>query len=192
MIDNNVSRVRICMENTQPHMRPADLIATRIIRGEAVILGLLAWELAESVHGLRLDIARRAARVTGHVPTVLGNLVAHYQQLFGRHALDDCRNAAAPYLAVLATNEVPRILRAKYKKALRGQARRIERMKYLVGGTEILASGETRLERELTDSALCPPQPPPIPEVLSEVLDARGDVGARQRVRQAEDARQPR
>lgn len=87
-------------------------IIVRIIREQELVIGPLAWSEAEKVQGLRV-VSRTSAEVEiqGDTMSIVDQLVAKYERLFGRASHEVCREAAAPLLAGLPEAEIPASLR---------------------------------------------------------------------------------
>jgi len=84
-------------------------IAVRIIKEQALIIGPLAWEEAQKVPGLRVtDRAAEQVAIDGaNAKDVINNLVAKYEQLFGRLSHEICKEVVQDLIAELPKDEVP-------------------------------------------------------------------------------------
>lgn len=88
-----------------------DQFATNIIKEQELIMGPVAWEQANKVTGLRVDLQNHTVSVAGNSKEVLGKLVAQYEWLFGRASREVCKDAVRPLLSQVSTEEVPAVLR---------------------------------------------------------------------------------
>lgn len=87
-------------------------ISLRIIVEQEAIIGPLAWSEAAKVNGLSIvDQAKREVNVTGEPKTVVNNLVARYEQLFGKLSRDICREAVVDLTSDIPAEEVPSSLK---------------------------------------------------------------------------------
>jgi hypothetical protein len=87
-------------------------ITTRIIKEQELVIGPLAWSEAGKVPGLQIDKSKGEVTVQAPDPkTVIDQLVARYERLFGRASEEVCREAAAPLLAGLMPADIPSSLR---------------------------------------------------------------------------------
>jgi len=86
-------------------------IVNKIIEEQEAIIGPLAWEEAQKVSGLKIDVARHAVNVEGNTREVLERLVSQYEKLFGQASVEVCRDAVRPLLSQLKDEEIPAVLR---------------------------------------------------------------------------------
>lgn len=89
-------------------MADFETIVIRIIKEQELVIGPLAWAEAEKVPGL-IIVSRTEARVTivGEYKSVVNQLVAQYERLFGGASQEVCRDAVANLVASLPRTEVP-------------------------------------------------------------------------------------
>jgi len=90
-------------------MTPFDQIAAKIIQGQAVVIGPLAWTEAGKVRGLHI-VNRSSGEVevrNGDPKEVVNRLVGQYEHLFGRASHEVCKEAAAPILSTLKPEDLP-------------------------------------------------------------------------------------
>lgn len=94
-------------------MSTLDLIATKIIKEQELIIGPMAWQQAGKVSGLHvLDQKTGSVSIeSNNAPVVVDNLVATYAHLFGQASIEVCKEAAGSLLAELSPSEVPASLR---------------------------------------------------------------------------------
>ncbi len=87
-------------------------ISIRIIKEQEAIIGPLAWDEASKVQGLTI-LSRTTPEVSviGDPKIVINNLVARYEQLFGRLSRDICREAVVDLTAEIPAEEVPSSLK---------------------------------------------------------------------------------
>lgn len=74
-------------------------------------MGPVAWEQAQKVTGLRVDIQAHTVSIEGNSKDVLEKLVAQYERLFGPASREVCRDAVRPLLGQVPPDEVPAVLR---------------------------------------------------------------------------------
>ena len=86
-------------------------LVSKIIKEQELIIGPVAWEQAEKVSGLRVDIATHAVVIEGSTKEVLEKLVAQYEKLFGQASREVCRDAVRPLLSQVPEEEIPAILK---------------------------------------------------------------------------------
>lgn len=90
-------------------MSTLDIIATKIIKEQELIIGPMAWLQAEKVTGLHIK-DKKSGEVTienDNAKSIVDNLVGQYEHLFGRASREVCKEAAAGLLAELSPAEVP-------------------------------------------------------------------------------------
>ena len=87
-------------------------ISIRIIKEQELIIGPLAWDEAGKVVGLTI-IDRKAHKVsvTGDPKQVVNNLVARYEQLFGKLSREVSREAVSDLTADIPADDVPTSLK---------------------------------------------------------------------------------
>jgi len=88
-----------------------DELAGKIINEQALIIGPIAWEQAEKVSGLRIDLKSHEVNIEGDTKEVLAKLVAQYEKLFGIASREVCRDAARPLLSQVPEDEIPTVLK---------------------------------------------------------------------------------
>ena len=88
-------------------------LAVRIIKEQENIIGPLAWQEAGKVPGLKvLDIKTSRIDIEMTSPkTVINNLVARYEQLFGKMSREVCREAVGDLTAEIPSDELPESLK---------------------------------------------------------------------------------
>ena len=86
-------------------------LADKIIQEQELIIGPVAWEEAEKVTGLRIDIVKHEASIEGNTKEVLERLVAQYEKLFGAASREVCRDAVRPLLSQVPEGEIPAVLK---------------------------------------------------------------------------------
>lgn len=87
-------------------------ISIRIIKEQEAIIGPLAWSEASKVVGLVIvDQKAHKVNVTGEPKTVINNLVARYEQLFGRLSREVSREAVVDLTADIPADDVPSSLK---------------------------------------------------------------------------------
>ncbi|MEO6077703.1 MAG: hypothetical protein ABIP54_02865 [Candidatus Andersenbacteria bacterium] len=86
-------------------------LADHIIKDQELIIGQIAWEEAEKVNGLRINIKSHEVDIEGDARDVLERLVAQYEKLFGLASREVCRDAVRSLLTQMPQDEVPAVLR---------------------------------------------------------------------------------
>ena len=86
-------------------------MAHQIIKEQETIIGPIAWEEANKVTGLRVDISAHTVAVEGNSKEVLEKLVAQYERLFGPASREVCKDAVRPLLGQVPPEEVPAVLK---------------------------------------------------------------------------------
>lgn len=86
-------------------------LVTYIIKEQAAIIGPVAWQEAEKVSGLRIDINNHEVHLEGNPREVLEKLVTQYERLFGKASREVCRDAVRPYVAQISPDQLPEVLR---------------------------------------------------------------------------------
>jgi len=89
-------------------------VANKIIQAQALIIGPIAWEEAQQIEGLSVNIATREVSLTttANQEEVIDSLVKRYEQLFGRASVEVCRDAVKDLLADAPQDQVPSLLRS--------------------------------------------------------------------------------
>ncbi len=90
---------------------PLSPLADKIIQEQALIIGPIAWEQAEKVTGLRINIKSKEVDIEGDARDVLERLVAQYEKLFGVASREVCRDAVRPLLAEVPEGDIPEVLK---------------------------------------------------------------------------------
>lgn len=86
-------------------------LVNQIIKEQELIIGPVAWEEAQKVTGLRIDITKHEVNIEGDTKEVLEKLVAQYEKLFGPASREVCRDAVRPLLSQIPQDEIPAVLR---------------------------------------------------------------------------------
>jgi hypothetical protein len=86
-------------------------IAENIIESQEAIIGPVAVEQARQVPNLRLDWDKRQVSIAGNAVTVINNLVAVYQHLFGQISVEVSKQAAAKLISRLPPEQLPEALK---------------------------------------------------------------------------------
>ncbi|OGZ41572.1 MAG: hypothetical protein A2W41_00450 [Candidatus Ryanbacteria bacterium RIFCSPHIGHO2_01_45_13] len=86
-------------------------LADKIIQEQALIIGPVAWEQAQKVTGLRINIQSHEVDIEGDARDVLERLVAQYEKLFGKASREVCRDAVRPLLSQVPESDVPSVLK---------------------------------------------------------------------------------
>ncbi|MEO6077675.1 MAG: hypothetical protein ABIP54_02720 [Candidatus Andersenbacteria bacterium] len=92
-------------------MNPLAQFADKIIHEQELIIGPVAWEEAEKVTGLRINVQSHEVDIEGDARDVLERLVAQYEKLFGKASREVCRDAVRPLLSQFTQDDIPAVLR---------------------------------------------------------------------------------
>ncbi len=89
------------------------LIAIRIIKEQALIIGPLAWDEARKVQGLQVVDEQKEEVVLqeGDQKNIIDKLVAQYERIFGKASHAVCHDAVQDLLAGMPPEEIPSSLR---------------------------------------------------------------------------------
>lgn len=87
-----------------------DQIAQRIVADQQLIIGPLAVEEAKRVKGLSFDTKTNELFISGDKKKSIDELISRYEQLFGQASIEVCRDAAAPLIPQLKSDEIPTLL----------------------------------------------------------------------------------
>ncbi len=90
-------------------MSTLELIATKIIKEQELIIGPMAWYEARKVNGINI-LNEKSGEVTlnsSNASGTIDQLVAQYERLFGRASREVCKEAAKPFLSELTSAEIP-------------------------------------------------------------------------------------
>lgn len=83
-------------------------ISIRIIKEQEAIIGPLAWTEAAKVQGLQiLDQSTPTINIVGDPKVIINNLVARYEQLFGKLSRNVCHEAVVDLIAEIPPEDVP-------------------------------------------------------------------------------------
>lgn len=90
-------------------------ITTRIIQEQALIIGPIAWEEAQQIEGLAVDIKiHKISFIVTNTKSreeVVNKLVKRYEQLFGRASVEVCRDAVKDLIVDTPAEQIPSLLR---------------------------------------------------------------------------------
>jgi len=93
-------------------MSSLDIIATKIIKEQELVIGPLAWSEARKVNGLSvIDDKTGTVSISGDSRTIVDLLVGRYERLFGRAAQEVCRDAVRSLIVNMPPTEIPTSLR---------------------------------------------------------------------------------
>ncbi len=82
-------------------------IAQRIVEEQELIIGPLAREEALRVPGFSFVAGQKAVVLTGDKRALIDQLVVRYERLFGPASIQVCRDAAAPLLPDIKSEDAP-------------------------------------------------------------------------------------
>jgi len=89
-----------------------DKIAVKIIKEQEMIIGPIAWDEAQQVEGLNVDISKKEVSFSGERKNeTIDKLVMQYEKLFGRASVEVCRDAVKDLIVDTPTDQVPSLLR---------------------------------------------------------------------------------
>lgn len=86
-------------------------VAKAIIAAQELIIGPVAWKEAAKVTGIHIDIENKIISIQGEKTKAIDDLVQQYERLFGRAAVEVCREAAREFLISIPESEIPPSLR---------------------------------------------------------------------------------
>lgn len=87
--------------------------AIRIIKEQELVIGPLAWEEARKVEGIQIIDQKRGEvnLQNGDPKTVIDNLVAQYERIFGKASHAVCHDAVQDLLKTMTSEEIPSSLK---------------------------------------------------------------------------------
>ncbi len=85
-------------------------LASLIVERQLLIIGPIAWEEAQEIDGLSIDVGRKEVYIEGDSREVLERLVAQYERLFGGASREACREAVRPAIYQVPSDQVPDVL----------------------------------------------------------------------------------
>ena len=89
-----------------------ETMVMQIIKKQELVIGPLAWSEAGKVHGLTVDFQTGEGIISSGDPkTIVDQLVARYERLFGHASHEVCRDAVAILIKDLAPSDIPSSLR---------------------------------------------------------------------------------
>jgi hypothetical protein len=88
------------------------IICSQIIKEQGRIIGVLSYEQASLVPGLKIDPVSYDCVITGDDNQVIDNLVEKYREFFGNAAVEVCREAATRFASRLPNQQLPPSLRS--------------------------------------------------------------------------------
>jgi len=74
------------------------------------IIGPLAQEQANKVNGLTVSGDLTSIAISGNSRAILGDLVQHYEQIFGQASVEACKDAVKETQLTLSKDDLPAIL----------------------------------------------------------------------------------
>ena len=86
-------------------------IVAKIIKEQELIIGPVALSVAQKVPGLVINKETKDFSFEGEPKVIIDNLVARYEELFGRASHEVCREAVGSLIIELSATEVPVSLR---------------------------------------------------------------------------------
>jgi hypothetical protein len=89
-------------------------IASKIIKGQEMVVGPLAWSEAEKVSGLKILNPENGEVVLEGADNkeVVDRLVHQYERLFGQASIEVCRASVIGIIADLPPTDIPSTLRS--------------------------------------------------------------------------------
>ena len=85
-----------------------NMISTRIIKEQELIIGPLAWDEASKVDGLTIvDKKQYKVELTGDPKEIIDRLVARYVRLFGKLSREVCKEAVGDLTAEIPAEQIP-------------------------------------------------------------------------------------
>ena len=93
-------------------MITSEEIIYKIIKGQELIIGPIAWEEAKRVGGLHIiDENREHLTIDAPEKEVMERLVVQYERLFGRASIEVCRDAVRNLLPDMPPDKIPEVLK---------------------------------------------------------------------------------
>ncbi len=87
-------------------------ILSRILKEQELILGSLAWQIAEKTSGIQiLNRESFGLRIIGDPKSVIDNFVYRCERIFGSFARDACKQAVAYLTVEMPQQDIPERLR---------------------------------------------------------------------------------
>lgn len=86
-------------------------LITSIILRQSIIIGRLAYEEANKVPGLKVTTKGEVEEINGDPNQILELLVKRYASLFGRAAIQVCKNVVFETISQSERKQLPDILR---------------------------------------------------------------------------------
>ncbi|MBI1839124.1 MAG: hypothetical protein HYR95_02435 [Candidatus Colwellbacteria bacterium] len=85
-------------------------LVTEIIRGQARVIGPVAWDEATKIRGLNIDVKNNSLSVEGDSKEVLGILMKRHEELFGAASVEICKDAVRKELSQIPQDQLPDVL----------------------------------------------------------------------------------
>lgn len=85
-------------------------IIKSIVSHQTQIIGPLAQQQANKVSGLTISSDLNSITISGNSKTILGDLVHHYEQIFGQASVEACKDAVRETQLSLPKDDLPAIL----------------------------------------------------------------------------------
>lgn len=82
-------------------------IAEKIIEQQEAIIGPIAVDQAQQVSALAIDWQAHTVKVSGNPQDAVDSLVEQYKVLFGKIAVETCKEAVSKLLAQLPADQQP-------------------------------------------------------------------------------------
>lgn len=82
-------------------------ICEQIIKEQFQIIGVLAFEQANSVEGLQVDPVTLHCLITGEGNKVVEEMINQYRDFFGNAAVEVCKEAASSFISRLPEGATP-------------------------------------------------------------------------------------
>ncbi len=86
-------------------------IANQIIKEQENIIGPIAYEQAQKVKGIKINVQTHEVALEGDKKNILDNLVKQYETLFGQASVEVCKEAASRFSTQLSMDQLPSSLR---------------------------------------------------------------------------------
>lgn len=85
-------------------------MAESIIKEQEGIIGPIALEQAQKVHGLSIDWPKHEISFSGDKTEILEKLVEKYKELFGQASIEVCKDAVRTIIEKVPKEQVPALL----------------------------------------------------------------------------------
>jgi len=87
-------------------------IASKIIKGQKVVIGPLALDQANQISGIKIvDKKKVVVEISGNGKNIIDQLVNQYAQIFGKASIEVCRDAISNIKSEVSAEDLPDVLK---------------------------------------------------------------------------------